>query len=76
MKYRHLDVVPNGSILSENIAFAIYAFKLVHFIILQKFVDGFKRKTEFYDELWKDRVVLYNEFLFWQLIREGGRSDA
>ena len=42
----------------------------------EKFVDGFKRKTEFYDELWKDRVVLYNEFLFWQLIREGGRSDA
>ena len=41
-----------------------------------KFVDGFKKKTEFYDELWKDRVVLYNEFLFWQLIKEGGRSNA
>lgn len=42
----------------------------------EKFVDGFKKRTEFYDELWKDRVILYNEFLFWQLIREGGKSNA
>ena len=39
----------------------------------KKFVEGFKGKTEFYDNLWKDRVVLYNEFLFWQLIKEGGK---
>ena len=38
-----------------------------------KFMDGFKAKTEFYDNLWNDRVILYNEFLFWQLIREGGK---
>jgi len=42
----------------------------------EKFVNGFKKRAEFYDELWKDRVVLYNEFLFWQLIREGGRHGA
>ena len=42
----------------------------------EKFVDGFRKRTEFYDELWKDRVVLYNEFLFWQLIREGGKPNA
>lgn len=42
----------------------------------EKFVDGFKKRTEFYDELWKDRVVLYNEFLFWQLIKEGGKLNA
>ena len=42
----------------------------------EKFVDGFRKKTEFYDELWNDRVVLYNEFLFWQLIREGGRLNV
>ncbi len=42
----------------------------------EKFVDGFKKRTDFYNELWKDRVVLYNEFLFWQLIREGGKSNA
>lgn len=39
----------------------------------RKFIDGFKAKTEFYDNLWKDRIVLYSEFLFWQLIREGGK---
>ncbi len=39
----------------------------------EKFVEGFRNKAEFYNELWKDRVVLYNEFLFWQLVREGGR---
>lgn len=41
-----------------------------------KVVDGFKKTTEFYDELWKDRVILYNEFLFWRLIREGGKSNV
>ncbi len=40
---------------------------------VDKFVEGFSKKTEFYDELWKDRIVLYNEFLFWQLIKEGGK---
>ncbi len=39
----------------------------------KKFIDGYRAKLEFYDNLWKDRVVLYNEFLFWQLIREGGK---
>jgi len=39
----------------------------------KKFIEGFKAKAEFYDNLWKDRIVLYNEFLFWQLVREGGK---
>lgn len=39
----------------------------------KKFIAGYKDKTEFYDNLWNDRIVLYNEFLFWQLIREGGK---
>ena len=39
----------------------------------KKFTEGFKANTEFYDDLWQDRVVLYNEFLFWQLIKEGGK---
>jgi len=42
----------------------------------EKFVEGFGKKTEFYNELWKDRVVLYNEFLFWQLVKEGGKLYA
>ena len=41
---------------------------------VNKFTEGFSKKTEFYEELWKDRIVLYNEFLFWQLIKEGGKS--
>lgn len=40
---------------------------------IRKFTEGFKAKTEFYDNLWIDHIVLYNEFLFWQLIREGGK---
>lgn len=43
---------------------------------MKKFTDGFKAKIEFYDNLWQDRIVLYNEFLFWQLIREGGKWHA
>ena len=42
----------------------------------KKFVEGFRKKTEFYDEIWRDRVVLYNEFLFWQMIKEGGKLYA
>ncbi|MEW6685438.1 MAG: nucleotidyltransferase domain-containing protein [Candidatus Edwardsbacteria bacterium] len=42
----------------------------------EKFIGGFRKKTEFYDELWKDRVVLYNEFLFWQMIKEGSKLYA
>lgn len=41
-----------------------------------KFIDGFKAKTEFYDNLWQDCVILYNEFFFWQLVREGGNNNA
>lgn len=43
---------------------------------VEKFTEGFRNKTEFYDELWKDRVILYNEFLFWQMIKEGGKFYA
>lgn len=43
---------------------------------VDKFVEGFGKKKEFYEELWKDRIVLYNEFLFWQLIKEGGKFYA
>ena len=43
---------------------------------IEKFIEGFRKKTEFYDELWKDHVVLYNEFLFWKLVKEGGKYYA
>ena len=35
---------------------------------IEKFTEGLKKKTEFYHELWNDRIVLYNESLFWKLI--------
>ncbi len=38
---------------------------------IEKFAEGLKKKTEFYYELWGDRIVLYNESLFWNLVREG-----
>ena len=40
---------------------------------IEKFTEGLKKKTEFYHELWNDRIVLYNESLFWKLIREENR---
>ena len=39
-------------------------------VTIEKFTEGIRKKLEFYRELWRDRIVLYNEFLFWQLIRE------
>jgi hypothetical protein len=39
-------------------------------VTIEKFTEGVRKKLEFYQELWRDRIVLYNEFLFWQLIRE------
>ena len=40
---------------------------------IEKFSEGLSRRFEFYEELWKDRIILYNEFLFWQLVKEGGK---
>jgi len=40
---------------------------------IEKFTEGLKKKNEFYQELWNDRIVLYNESLFWQLVREGNK---
>lgn len=39
-------------------------------ITIDKFIEGIRNKLEFFEELWRDRIVLYNEFLFWQLIKE------
>ena len=39
-----------------------------HFAI-QDFIGGFRKKAPFFDELWKDRIVLHNEYLFWQMVR-------
>jgi len=39
-------------------------------IAIDKFTEGIRNKLDFFEELWRDRIVLYNEFLFWQLIRE------
>ena len=39
-------------------------------ITISKFIEGMRNKLEFYKELWRDRILLYNEFLFWQLIKE------
>jgi len=39
---------------------------------IPQFIEGLKNETEFYKELWRDRIILYNEFLFWQLVNEVG----
>lgn len=36
---------------------------------ISQFIEGLKEETEFHKELWRDRIVLYNEFLFWQLVK-------
>jgi len=41
-----------------------------------KFVAGMRAKTEFYEQLWKDRIVLFNEFLFWRMVKEGGGANG
>jgi predicted nucleotidyltransferase len=45
-------------------------------VTVDKFVEGIRKKLEFYDELWRDRIVLYNELLFWQLIKEAKFPNA
>ena len=37
---------------------------------IAQFTEGLRKRTAFYEEFWRDRVVLYNEFLFWQLAVE------
>lgn len=38
-------------------------------VAIDKIVDGFRDKLEFYDELWRDRIILYNEYLFWEVLK-------
>nr|MDA3793279.1 nucleotidyltransferase domain-containing protein [Elusimicrobiota bacterium] len=38
---------------------------------ITKFSDGMKKQTEFYKSIIKDRIILYNEYLFWRIIAEG-----
>jgi len=44
-------------------------------VTVDKFIKGIRSQTEFYDELLRDRIVLHNEFLFWQIIREAKLSE-
>jgi len=37
---------------------------------IPQLTEGLRKRTVFYDEFWRDRIVLYNEFLFWQLTLE------
>ena len=41
------------------------------FLTLDEAVDGLRTRRTFYPQLWSDRIVLYNEFLFWRLVRAG-----
>ena len=34
-------------------------------------IIGFRERRSFYRETWGDRIVLYNESLFWQIVRKG-----
>lgn len=40
---------------------------------INEVIEGFRKKTQFHEELWKDRIILYNEFIFWQLVEEARR---
>jgi hypothetical protein len=40
-------------------------------VTFEEMVEGFGKKMEFYEKLWKNRIVLYNESLFWRLVKEG-----
>lgn len=43
---------------------------------IPKFTEGLRQRSAFYDELWRDRIVLYNEFLFWHLTLEALRGHG
>jgi hypothetical protein len=39
-------------------------------IAMDDVIQGFREKKTFFTDLWNERIILYNEFLFWQMIRE------
>ena len=41
------------------------------FITIDAAAVGFQKRRAFHQEVWGDRVVLYNEFLFWQIVKRG-----
>lgn len=43
---------------------------------LSDMAEGLKSREPFYDNLWRDRIVLYGESMFWrQMAREGVKYD-
>ena len=44
------------------------------FTDIESAIAGFRERRTFHQEVWGDRVVLYNEGLFWRIVREGLRS--
>jgi len=38
-------------------------------VTFDKIFDAFRNNLEFYDELWRDRIILYNEYLFWEIVK-------
>jgi len=43
---------------------------------VDKFIEGVSREAEFHDQVWQDRIILYNEFLFWRMIKAGGGKNG
>ena len=41
------------------------------FTTIEAAIAGFRERRAFHQEVWGDRVVLYNEFLFWQIVKWG-----
>jgi predicted nucleotidyltransferase len=41
------------------------------FTTIEAAVIGFRERRAFHQKVWGDRVVLYNEFLFWQVVKRG-----
>ncbi|MFC2165408.1 nucleotidyltransferase domain-containing protein [Acidobacteriota bacterium] len=39
-------------------------------VTINKIIDGLEQNLEFYDELWRDRIIFYNEYLFWQIVKK------
>ena len=41
------------------------------FTTIEAATAGFRERRAFHQEVWGNRVVLYNEFLFWQIVKRG-----
>ena len=64
------NVITKAFTAAKTVAESVLELSPV-FTTIDAAMIGFRERKAFHQEIWGDRIVLYNEFLFWQIVKRG-----